>query len=169
MPVFLALAVSACTTRSGLLDDFAATVAPSFSHGADDRECMARAMYFESHRSSREGMIAVGTVVMNRVQSDQFPDTVCEVVAQKGQFAPGIMSRQMSSAALPDVMAAADAVLKGERHPKVGKAMYFHQAGLSFPYGNMHYVLEAGGNAFYHRVSRAERKLMEMAEGRSEE
>ena len=26
-------------------------------------ECMARAMYFESNRSSRDGMVAVGTVI----------------------------------------------------------------------------------------------------------
>ena len=32
-----------------------------------DLDCMARAMFFESNRSSRDGMIAVGSVVMNRV------------------------------------------------------------------------------------------------------
>ncbi len=31
------------------------------------QECMERAMYFESNRSSRDGLIAVGSVVMNRV------------------------------------------------------------------------------------------------------
>lgn len=46
---------------------------------------------------------------------------------------------------------AADAVLAGERHPKVGKAMYFHTAGHHFPYTNMHYVAVAGGNAFYEK------------------
>ena len=30
-------------------------------------ECMARVMYFESNRTSEEGMVAVGTVGMNRV------------------------------------------------------------------------------------------------------
>ena len=36
-------------------------------------ECMARAMYFESNRSSRDGMVAVGTVVLNRVHSEGRP------------------------------------------------------------------------------------------------
>ena len=49
------------------------TVAPPT---ASELDCMARAMYFESNRSSRDGMIAVGTVVMNRVQSTDFPDTI---------------------------------------------------------------------------------------------
>ncbi|MDN5568538.1 MAG: cell wall hydrolase, partial [Paracoccus sp. (in: a-proteobacteria)] len=51
------------------------------------QECMERAMYFESNRSSRDGMIAVGTVVMNRVASGEYPGSVCGVVGQKGQFA----------------------------------------------------------------------------------
>ena len=56
-------------------------------------------MFFESHRSSREGLVAVGTVVMNRVNSGEYPDTICGVVGQKNQFAPGVMTRKMDSKA----------------------------------------------------------------------
>lgn len=118
-------------------------------HRATPQECMERAMYFESRRSSRDGMIAVGTVVMNRVESPGFPDTVCGVVEQKKQFAPRIMSRKMR--AMPDVREAATAVLQGERHPLVGDAVFFHAAGYRAGYDNMHYVLTTGGNAFYER------------------
>lgn len=116
-----------------------------------DVECMERAIFFEANRSSRQGMIAVGTVVMNRVASDEFPNTVCGVVGQRNQFAPGVMTRPMNSRALPDVQEAARAVLKGERHRGVRNARFFHTAGYSFPYNNMHYVLVAGGNAFYEK------------------
>ena len=44
-----------------------------------------------------------------------------------------------------------DAILAGERHPKLGRAMHFHIAGRRYPYGNMHYVAVAGGNAFYEK------------------
>jgi spore germination cell wall hydrolase CwlJ-like protein len=155
---FLSLAVSACTSSSDLLDDVVTSSVRPASYSANDRECLARAMFFESHRSSREGLIAVGSVVMNRVKSDEYPDTVCGVVAQKNQFAPGVMTRKMNSKALPDVMAAADAVLKGERHQRIQNAKFFHTAGLNFPYDNMHYVLRAGGNAFYEKRSRVERR-----------
>ncbi len=114
-------------------------------------ECMERAMYFESHRSSRDGLVAVGSVVMNRVESGQFPDTVCGVVGQKGQFASGVLSRKMNAKDLPKVREAATAVLRGERHPMIGKAMFFHSAKHRFSYDNMHYVLVTGGNAFYER------------------
>lgn len=115
---------------------------------------MARAMYFESNRSSRDGMIAVGSVVMNRVESGQYPRSICGVVGQRGQFAPGVMTKRMDDRSLPMVREAARSVMRGERHPLVGRAMFFHTAGHRFPYDNMHYTLVAGGNAFYERRKR---------------
>jgi spore germination cell wall hydrolase CwlJ-like protein len=146
--------LAACS-QSAKLDT--TTTASIGSYSARDKECLARAMFFESNRSSREGLVAVGTVVMNRVESGEYPQTICGVVGQKNQFAPGVLTRKMDSKALPDVQAAAEAVLAGERHPAVHTARFFHQAGLTFPYKNMHYVLEAGGNAFYEKRSRRKR------------
>ncbi len=126
----------------------------TYTYTPRDRECLERAMFFESNRSSSDGLIAVGTVVMNRLASGKYPDTICGVVGQKNQFAPGVLTRRMDSSKLPDVQAAADSVLKGKRHPKLKNAMFFHTAGLKFPYRNMHYVLVAGGNSFYEKRNR---------------
>ena len=126
----------------------------TYAYTPKDKECLERAMFFESNRSSEEGLLAVGTVVMNRLDSGKWGNTICGVVGQKGQFAPGVLSRPMKSAALPDVQAAADAVLRGERNNKVKNAMFFHTAGLRFPYKNMHYTVVAGGNAFYEKRDR---------------
>lgn len=117
-----------------------------------EHDCMARAMYFESNRSSREGMIAVGSVVMNRLRSGKYPRSVCGVVGQPRQFAPGVLTRPMKGRDVGLAQEAAAAVLRGERHPQIGNAMFFHQAGLHTGYDNMHYVLVAGGNAFYERT-----------------
>jgi hypothetical protein len=149
--------VAGCTQSADKLADGISPTAVSvrpYAYTVKDRECLVRAMFFEANRSSRDGLVAVGTVVMNRIQSGKYADTVCGVVGQKGQFAPGVLSRGMTSKALPEVHAAAESVLKGERHPKVKNAMFFHAAGLKFPYKNMHYVLVAGGNAFYEKRSR---------------
>ncbi|MCX7561305.1 cell wall hydrolase [Sulfitobacter sp. F26204] len=121
------------------------------SASASDINCMARAMYFESNRSSRDGMIAVGSVVMNRVQSEEFPNTVCAVVSQKNQFAPGVMTKSMSGQAQALAEASATAVLAGERHGNVGRARFFHAAWYNANFNNIHYVLTAGGNAFYEK------------------
>ena len=108
-------------------------------------------MYFESNRSSRDGMIAVGSVVMNRVQSGEYPRSVCGVVAQKNQFAPGVMRRKMNDRSVPMVREAARSVLRGERHPLIANAKFFHAASYRPSYNNIHYVLVTGGAAFYER------------------
>lgn len=116
------------------------------------RQCMTRVMYFEANRSSEEGMLAVGTVVMNRLADPQFPKSVCAVVGQSNQFADGVLWKPMKEKrSMARAAQVADAVLAGQRHPGVGSAKYFHTAGLRFPYGNMRYVLEAGGNVFYEK------------------
>ncbi|PJI91859.1 cell wall hydrolase [Yoonia maricola] len=118
---------------------------------ASDINCMARAMYFESNRSSRDGMIAVGSVVMNRVQSDDFPNTVCAVVSQKNQFAPGVISKSFDGQGQTLAEASARAVLAGELHPNIGGARFFHAAWYDANFNNIHYVLTTGGNAFYEK------------------
>lgn len=112
---------------------------------------MTRAMYFESNRSSRDGMLAVGTVVMNRKKSGKYPKSVCGIVGQKKQFAPGVLSKPMAQG--KDLArSTAREVLRGARHADVGtRAMFFHTAGYSYPYDNMQYVAIAGGNAFYEK------------------
>ena len=116
-----------------------------------EKECMMRAMYFESNRSSSDGMLAVGTVVMNRVSDSRYPRSVCGVVGQKNQFAQGVLTRKMTDSGAVLASQVADQVLRGARHPGVQNAQHFHTAGLRFPYNNMYYVLEAGGNEFYEK------------------
>ena len=122
---------------------------PFFGPHLSARECLMRAMYFESNRSSPDGMLAVGTVVMNRVGAPGYPNSICGVVGQPGQFAPGVLRQPMRGPSLPLVASIADRVLHGARHPALPYTTHFHTAGLTFPYHNMHYVLVAGGNAFY--------------------
>jgi spore germination cell wall hydrolase CwlJ-like protein len=95
-------------------------------------------------------MLAVGTVVMNRVADRNYPHSVCGVVGQANQFAPGVLWNPMHEGrGLVLARQMAERVLRGERHPGVGDATFFHTAGYTFPYDNLHYVLVAGGNAFY--------------------
>ncbi len=45
-------------------------------------DCLAEALYFEARGESVKGQFAVAEVILNRVDSPQFPDTVCGVVNQ---------------------------------------------------------------------------------------
>ena len=130
---------------------------------ADPREkdCLVRAMYFESNRSSESGLLGVGTVVLNRVESPQYPSTICGVVGAPRQFASGVLTRKMAERDLPKVHAVAEAILDGKRSEAVANAKHFHMAGMRFSYPNMHYVTVAGGNAFYVKGERPERRRIE--------
>ncbi len=125
---------------------------------ARERDCLMRAMYFESRRNSPEGLLAVGTVVMNRVDHGAWGKSICGVVGAKRQFAPGVMTRKMQGD-LTDLKALADQIIAGKRHPKITpKVMFFHVAGMTFPYKNMRYVHVAGGNTFYYKAERRRRR-----------
>ncbi|NJR13994.1 MAG: cell wall hydrolase [Phyllobacteriaceae bacterium] len=124
---------------------------------ARERDCLMRAMYFESNRSSPEGLLAVGTVVMHRVNHGAWGDTICGVVGAPKQFAPGVLTRKMQGN-LADLQALADAIIAGKRHPNLSSnVMFFHVAGMKFPYKNMRYVHVAGGNTFYYKAPRKRR------------
>lgn len=114
------------------------------------RECLARAMYFESNRTAEDGMLAVGTIVMNRLRSGRYGSDLCGVVAQYAQFAPGVLTRAMAEKKPAELArTVADAVLNGSRHPVAGDVMFFHTANVPFRNDDKHYVLVSGGNAFY--------------------
>jgi spore germination cell wall hydrolase CwlJ-like protein len=122
---------------------------PLFGPHYTSKECLMRAMFFESNQSSPEGMLAVGTVVMNRVGAPHYPNSICGVVLAQSQFSPNCQGATMRGSGVALASQMADRVLAGARHPALAYTTHFHTAGLTFPYKNMHYVLEAGGNAFY--------------------
>lgn len=51
-----------------------------------DQHLLAKLIHTEANSESLEGQIAVGAVVMNRVNSSDFPNTIHEVIFAKGQF-----------------------------------------------------------------------------------
>ena len=51
-----------------------------------ERECLAKAIYWEARNQSLDGKIAVGYVVINRVNAGLWHDSVCKVVFQGCQF-----------------------------------------------------------------------------------
>ncbi|MHA1153593.1 MAG: cell wall hydrolase [Alphaproteobacteria bacterium] len=53
---------------------------------AGEIECLALNIYFEARGEPEAGQLAVGHVVMNRVASARFPDTVCDVIQQGGEL-----------------------------------------------------------------------------------
>jgi spore germination cell wall hydrolase CwlJ-like protein len=152
--ITLGLSLGGCSVFSGEGFQTAEATPPTKTVSATEKDCLVRAMYFEANRSSDDGLLAVGNVVLNRVDSGRYPGTICGVVGQPRQFASGVLTRKMSERDLPRVERVAQTLIDGERHPKLDRAMFFHVATRRYSYPNMKYVLVAGGNIFYERTSR---------------
>ncbi|USG68085.1 cell wall hydrolase [Brevibacillus ruminantium] len=62
-----------------------------------DRELLARLVYAEGRGEPYEGQVAVAAVVLNRVESSQFPNTIPGVIFAENAFSP-VHSGRLSSA-----------------------------------------------------------------------
>lgn len=59
-------------------------------------DCLARNIYYEARGESFEGQMAVAQVTLNRVNSDQFPNSICAVVEEKTEYKSGTTVCQFS-------------------------------------------------------------------------
>lgn len=69
-------------TRTGLVYDRTFLAAQPVATGGDQWQCLAEALYFEARGESVRGMFAVGEVILNRVDNNNYPDTLCNVINQ---------------------------------------------------------------------------------------
>jgi len=113
------------------------------SMSASDSELalLAAIIQCEAGGESHTGKVAVGAVIMNRVRSSQFPNSITEVVYQSGQFSPvasGILSSVLSQGARSDCYQAAQEALAGSN--PIGSALYFNSgSGRGQQIGNQHF------------------------------
>ena len=98
--------------------------------GTTDDMLLAALIYMEAGNQPYEGQVAVGAVVMNRVKSPAYPNTIAGVIYASGQFAPAVTGR-IEELAVKGVkescVQAARAAMNGES--PVGGAMHFRRAG----------------------------------------
>lgn len=89
----------------------------------EDAELMARLVYAEARGESLEGKIAVAAVVLNRVRSSKFPNSIYEVIYQPGQFTP-VERNQLPTQADETCREAVTRALQGE--DPTGGALFFY-------------------------------------------
>ncbi len=102
-----------------------------------NQELMASIIYCEAGNQPYEGQVAVGAVIMNRVKSGSYPNSIEEVIYQSGQFGPaatGWLNRVRSSKGYSQtaLQAAVDA-LNGSN--PIGNCLYFDQGGSGMKIG----------------------------------
>jgi spore germination cell wall hydrolase CwlJ-like protein len=131
---------------------------PPAPQAESELDCLAKTIYFEARGESDRGQRAVAAVVLNRVRSPRFPDTVCEVVKQGGtasrncQFSwwcDGRSDEPKDKAAWDKALAIARDMLNGAADP-TGGALYFHRAGIRPGWhGELKRLAQIGAHVYY--------------------
>lgn len=106
--------------------------------------CICRA-----EASSYDGMLAVANVVLNRVNSGRFPNTISEVIYQRSQFATGARFQKfLANGPGSTAIQAANDALAGSNN--VGDYLFFRSASTANTASYSSWTI-IGGNCFYKK------------------
>ena len=118
-------------------------------YDSDSVYWLSRIIHTESGNQPLDGKLAVGTVIMNRVESPLFPDTIYDVIFAPNQFSPvrtGAIHREPNA----ESVIAAKLVLEGIRVG--GDSLYFINPTTSpnsWAQRNRTYVTTIGAHSFF--------------------
>lgn len=140
------------------------TVAPTYRTLADavaaqdgdpaadrDLACLAGAVFFEAQGEPLSGQLAVAEVILNRTRSGRFPQSICSVVTQPGQFSfirGGQLPPPRSGAAYRTAIAVARVALADLWDSPAPAAIYFHARHVA-PGWRLTQVAAIGNHIFY--------------------
>ena len=103
-----------------------------------EKELLASLIFCEAGNQPYEGQVAVGAVVMNRIKSSSYPDTMEEVIYQSGQFSPamsGWLDRVRANQGYTEAaLQAAEDALAGSN--PIGDCLYFSVGGYGTQIGD---------------------------------
>lgn len=110
-------------------------------------KCLAEAVYREARGESYRGQLAVAQTVINRTRVAIFPNSICKVVFQKGQFS---WTRGWKNDWRADHYSyqVARVALMGTHSLKDFKALYFHNQDVK-PGWNRKKIAKIGNHTFY--------------------
>lgn len=131
------------------------------SYRADALECLSEALYFESRGEGTKGQTAVAEVILNRVDSAKFPNTVCGVVRQSNrrgcQFSyvcDGLSKKIREPRAYARVQAVARRMLAGEARDLTSGATYFHTPAVRPSWSHRFVRTARIGRHIFYRTGR---------------
>lgn len=120
---------SSSSSSNGQTTSTSSSQGTSLTASADDETLLAALIQCEAGGQSQQCMLAVGAVVVNRVHSGSFPNSIRGVIYQRGQFGPassGRLESRLASGVSPSARQAAQAALAG--NDPTGGAKYFKLA-----------------------------------------
>jgi len=125
-------------------------------YSEEDVFLTAQLIYHEAHNQSYNGKVAVAEVVLNRVRSKLFPNTINDVICQSGQFSHSRRIKNIQPTELE--LRIANSVLNGGlrvfndtgvlyfRNPQITSGF---SAKIDKNWGSLDYVTYIGDHAFY--------------------
>lgn len=115
-------------------------------YDAEQLDLLSHLIYAESGNQPLAGKIAVGNVIMNRVENERFPSTIYDVIYAKNQFCV-VRNGTINLEPNEESIIAAKLTLEGIR---LTNALYFNRSGLnSWAARNCTYVSTIGNHDFY--------------------
>lgn len=118
-------------------------------YNQDDLFWLSRIIHSESGNQPLKGQMAVGNVVMNRVASPIYPNTVEGVLAQKNQFSTYKSGKLAKCTPNKSSVIAAKLVLDGGVVKETDGALYFDSSKNSWAARNKKFVAVIGNHRFY--------------------
>jgi len=118
------------------------------SYQDEEFEWLAKIIHLEAMDEPYEGRVAVGAVVINRVQSSQFPNSIKDVIFAPGQFTPAGNGKIYNTTPSDSDYKAAKEALSGT--DPVEGALYFYNPKVSTStfFNSKSRVGEIGGHRF---------------------
>ena len=117
------------------------------TYNEEDLYWLSRIIYAEAGNQIMAGRVAVGTVILNRVANEHFPNTIKEVIFAPRQFSPvsnGMIYRD------PDFDSTVAAMLCLDGVREAGDSLYFNTSRLnSWANKTKTYVATIGDHKFY--------------------
>lgn len=121
----------------------------SMSFNTEETYLLAKMAMAEAEDQDTEGKALVILVIINRVLSNKFPDSVEEVIFQKGQFSPISNGRFDKVEPNKDCWKAIDLVMK-TRWDESSGALYFESESAStWHRDNLQFLFQHGDHIFY--------------------
>ena len=135
-------------------------------------DCLALNVYHEARSEPEKGQVAVAAVILNRVKSGLFPDSVCRVVKQGGdrrhncQFSwwcDGKKDSPTEEEAWEDARRVAWKTLMGLSEDPTHGALYYHATRVKPSWAqSFTRTARIGHHVFYKPVQSREMRLSEL-------
>ena len=126
----------------------------------EEELCLVQAIYFEARGESFIGQLAVGSVILQRLESKSFPNTICSVV-QSGKYwnkcafsywCDGKTEKMYNYNAYDEAVNAANLVLGGASISLLNGATHYHAFYVQPNWSTkMKRIIRIGKHIFYKR------------------